>query len=89
MWSIQSAMTRGRWNAAMPDNRQSLHQALHSYTADGAYAGFMEEKTGTLKEGMLADICVLPVDLEATDPATYKGITPRMTVCDGKVVFEG
>lgn len=89
LWSLQSAMTRGRWNDAMPDNRQSLHDALHSYTADGAYVGFMEEKTGRLKEGMLADICVLPADLEATDPATFKGITPRMTVCDGRVVFEG
>ena len=89
LWSLQSATTRGRWNDKMPDNRQSLHQSLHSYTADGAYAGFMEGQTGVLKEGMLADICVLPVDLGRTDPATFKGITPRMTVCDGRVVFEG
>lgn len=89
MWSLQSAMTRGRWNDAMPDNRQSLHQALHSYTADGAWAGFMEGQTGVLKEGMLADLCVLPVDLENTDPATFKSIRPRMTVCDGRVVFGG
>jgi hypothetical protein len=89
MWSIQSAMTRGRWNEQMPDNRQSLAQSLRSYTADGAYAGFMEDKTGMLREGMLADICVLPVDLEKTEPAQFKGITPRMTVCDGKVVFGG
>jgi hypothetical protein len=89
MWSIQSAMTRGRWNEKMPDNRQSLDQALRSYTADGAHASFMEGTTGTLKEGMLADICVLPVDLERTDPAAYRGITPRMTVCDGRVAFEG
>jgi predicted amidohydrolase YtcJ len=88
MWSLQSAMTRGRWTDAMPDNRQSLHQALHSYTADGAYAGFMEGQTGVLKQGMLADLCVLPVDLEHTDPATFKSIRPRMTICDGRVVFE-
>jgi predicted amidohydrolase YtcJ len=89
LWSLQSAMTRGRWNDKMPDNRQSLHQALHSYTADGAHAGFMDGKTGVLKEGLLADLCVLPVDLAKTDPATFKGIRPRMTVCDGRVVFEG
>ena len=89
LWSLQSAMTRCRWNDQMPDNRQSLHQAVHSYTADGAYAGFMEGKTGVLKEGLLADLCVLPVDLAKTDPATYNGIKPRMTVCDGRVVFEG
>jgi predicted amidohydrolase YtcJ len=88
MWSLQSAMTRPQWNDKMPDNRQSLDQAIRSYTEDGAYAGFMEGKTGVLKEGMLADICVLPVDLEQTDPATYKGIKPRLTVCDGRVVFQ-
>lgn len=88
MWSIQSAMTRGRWTPEMPDNRQSLGQTLRSYTADGAYAGFMEQKTGMLKDGMLADVCVLPVDLETTDPAAYRGLRPRMTVCDGRVVFE-
>ncbi|WP_373504261.1 amidohydrolase [Aestuariivirga sp.] len=89
MWSLQSAMTRPQWNDTMPDNRQSLDQAIRSYTEDGAYVGFMERKTGVLKEGMLADICVLPVDLEQTDPASYKGIAPRMTICDGRVVFEG
>jgi predicted amidohydrolase YtcJ len=88
MWSIQSAMTRSRWNDDQPDNRQTLEQSLHSYTADGAYAGFMEGKTGVLKEGLLADVCVMPVDLENTDPASFKGIRPRMTVCDGRVVFE-
>ena len=89
LWSVQSAMTRGQWNGRMPDNRQSLHQALHAYTADGAFAGFMEGKTGVLREGMLADICVLPVDLQRMDPGSFKGIRPRMTVCDGRVVFEG
>ena len=89
LWSIQSAMTRGRWNDTCPDNRQSLHQSLHAYTAEGAYAGFMEGRTGMLKRGMLADVAVLPVDLERTDPSTFKGIRPRMTICDGRVVFGG
>ena len=88
LWSIQSAMTRGRWAEDLPDNRQSLEQSLRSYTADGAYAGFMENETGTLREGMLADLCLLPVDLEKTDPASFKGIRPRLTVCDGRVAFE-
>lgn len=89
MWSIQSAMTRSRWNDAQPDNRQTLDQSLYAYTADGAFAGFMDGKTGVLKEGLLADVCVMPVDLEKTDPASFKGIRPSMTVCDGRVVFEG
>lgn len=87
LWSIQSAMTRVRWNSSMPDNRQSLADALHSYTADGAYAGFMDGKTGVLQEGLLADICLMPVDLEAADPSALRAISPRLTVCDGRVVF--
>lgn len=59
LWSIQSAMTRGRWSDACPDNRVSLHEALYSYTAEGAHSGFMEDKLGQLKVGMLADVVVL------------------------------
>jgi predicted amidohydrolase YtcJ len=88
MWAIQSAMTRQPWNDRMPDNRQTLQQSLHTYTADGAYAGFMEDKVGMLREGMLADVVVMPVDLEKVDPSEFKGIKPWMTICDGRVVFE-
>ena len=88
MWSMQSAMTRPMWKAGLPDNRQSLDQSIRSYTEDGAFAGFMEGKTGVLKTGLLADAVVLPADLEKTDPASFKGIAPIATVCDGRVVFE-
>jgi len=81
-------MTRGRWSEDMPDNRQTLDQSLRAYTADGAHAGFMEEKTGRLREGMLADVCVFAANLEETDPAAFRGLRPRLTVCDGRVVFE-
>ena len=39
LWSLQSAMTRGRWNDQMPDNRQSLHQAVEpmASTTGGAF----------------------------------------------------
>ncbi|MCB1377576.1 MAG: amidohydrolase [Alphaproteobacteria bacterium] len=87
LWSMQSAMTRGRWSEACPDNRVNLDEALASYTREGAWAAFMEDRLGMLKVGMLADLCVMPVDLENTDPASFKGIKPRMTVCDGRVVF--
>jgi hypothetical protein len=88
LWSIQSAMTRVRWSRACPDNRQTLMQALRSYTADGAYAGFMEDRLGKLKVGMLADVVIYPVDLESTDPESFKGLKPRLTICDGRVVYD-
>jgi hypothetical protein len=87
LWSMQSAMTRPMWKPGLPDNRQSLGEVIRSYTEDGAYAGFMDGKTGVLKVGMLADVVVLPADLERTDPSEFKGIKPGATVCDGRVVF--
>lgn len=87
LWSIQSAMTRGRWTSAMPDNRVSLHEAIHSYTVEGAHAGFMDGKTGVLKPGLLADVTVLAGNLERTDPDAIRTIRPRITICDGRVVF--
>jgi len=87
LWSIQSAMTRGRWTPAMPDNRVSLHEAIHAYTVEGAYAGFMDGKAGVLKPGLLADVTVLAGNLERTDPGMIKTVRPRITICDGRVVF--
>ena len=49
----------------------------------------MEGKTGMLKVGILADVVLLPVNLESTFPASFKGIMPRVTVGDGRVVFGG
>ena len=80
-------MTRGRWTPAMPDNRVSLHEAIHSYTVEGAHAGFMDGKTGVLKPGLLADVTVLAGNLERTDPDAIRTIRPRITICDGRVVF--
>jgi predicted amidohydrolase YtcJ len=87
LWSIQSAMTRGRWSPDLPDNRVSLNEAIHSYTVEGAYAGFMDGKTGVLKPGHLADVTVLAADLEQTDPNAIRTVRPRITICDGQVVF--
>lgn len=88
LWSIQSAMTRKPWNSRMPDNRQTLDQALRSYTHDSAYAEFMEERKGMIRPGMLADVVVLSGDLEKSDPGNIRAIRPTHTICDGKLVWQ-
>jgi hypothetical protein len=87
--SVQSAMTRRLWKAGLPDHRQSLSQALASYTRDGAFAEFMEARKGTLKPGMLADVAVLSADLEITDPEALHRVRPVVTICDGRVTYQG
>jgi predicted amidohydrolase YtcJ len=86
--SIQSALTRQTWKPGLRDQRQSLDQALRSYTADSAYAEFSEDRKGCLREGMLADVTVLSDNLEATAPEALHEIHPAATICGGRVVYE-
>ncbi len=86
--SIQSAMTRAKWADDMPDQRQTLSQAVAGYTVDAAYAEFSEGQKGQLAVGMLADVVVLSEDIVGVDPARLHEIVPRFTICDGRVVWE-
>ena len=73
--SIQSAITRTKWADDLPDQRQTLEQAIAGYTRDGAFTEFKEDRKGRLKHGMLADVTVLSGDLEKTDPERLHEIT--------------
>jgi predicted amidohydrolase YtcJ len=85
--SMQSAITRTKWADDLPDQRQTLEQAIAGYTRDGAFTEFKEDRKGRLKHGMLADVTVLSGDMEKTDPERLHEITPIVTITDGKVVF--
>jgi len=85
---IQAAMMRKPWAETDPDQSFSLHEALASYTVEGAYAGFMEHRKGTLKAGYLADLVILSADIEKTDPQELQTIRPVTTVCGGKVTYQ-
>lgn len=86
---IMAAMTREPWGADVPDQRLSLHQTLEAYTWRGAYAAFMDDRTGRLRLGMLADLVVLGGDIEAADPRDYPSLRPILTLCGGKITHEG
>ena len=68
---------------------QNLMDTLHGFTAAGAIMDFTEDRKGMLKVGYLADIAVLNSDLEETRAQDMDAVKPVMTVCDGRVVFEG
>jgi predicted amidohydrolase YtcJ len=86
--SIQAALTRPRWSSDLPDQRQSLDQALLSYTADGAYAEFKEDRNGALRQGALADVVVLSGDIAATPPEQISELTVATTICNGRVTYQ-
>ncbi|HRH59122.1 MAG TPA: amidohydrolase family protein, partial [Chitinophagaceae bacterium] len=90
---IYAAVTRrtlddknpGGW---YPAEKISVAQALTCYTANNAYAIFMENKTGKLKAGMLADFVVLNENLFNIAPEKIKDVMVLRTVVNGKSVYE-
>lgn len=85
---MQAAMVRKPWAETDPDQSFTLHEALASYTVEGAYAGFMERRKGMLKPGYAADLVILSGDIEKTDPQQLHTVRPVTTVCGGKVTYQ-
>lgn len=85
---IQTALTREPHLPGLPDHRLPFADVLKAFTSIGAYTGHMEDKTGTLRPGMLADLVLLSADIEATPVNEIAEIGIRMTVCDGRITHE-
>jgi predicted amidohydrolase YtcJ len=86
--SISSAVTRQPWEDGLPDNRQTVLEALSSYTKMGAYAEFAESWKGQLKPGYAGDLVVLDRDIATCAPEELEKIMPVLTVCGGRRTFE-
>jgi hypothetical protein len=74
----------GGW---LPDQKISLEEALHSYTAEDAYGVFAERTRGRLTPGRKADLVIIDRDLSAIPPETIDQAAVRLTMVGGKVVF--
>lgn len=93
MLEIYRAVTRlhndgqpsGGWN---PGEKISVAEALKHYTSGSAYGNFMEDKLGTLEKGKLADIVVLDRNLLTCEAEELLEAKVRLTVMDGRVVYE-
>jgi len=88
MRGIKAAMLRRSWNGFYDDHASTLHQALHAYTAGGAYAGYEDHRLGTLTPGHLADIVIMDRDLEATSAEDIDQARAALTLCGGQVTWE-
>ncbi len=73
-------------DAPHEDQRLSTTEALRAYTAGGAYAGFDEDRLGTLSLGSCADLVVL--DESPWEAERIADVDPVMTVVDGRVVYD-
>ncbi len=89
---IYAAVTRrtlddknpGGW---YPGQKISVEQALRCYTVNNARAGFMENKTGMLKAGMMADFTVLSENLFSIAPENIRNIKILLTVVNGQEAY--
>jgi len=70
-----------------PSERASLEDMIESFTLSGAYASFVEDRTGSLTVGKLADVVVLERNLFEIDADEVSETEVLMTVFEGAVVF--
>jgi predicted amidohydrolase YtcJ len=71
-----------------PEQALTVEEALRLYTADAARAQRREHETGTIAEGMRADLVVLSRDPRAVTVDAVLGLTVERTIVGGRVVFE-
>ena len=73
----------GGW---VPEEKISVAEALHAYTAANAFGGFAERTLGTLESERLADLVVLSADLLSIPPERLPEVQVDYTIIGGKVV---
>ena len=72
----------------LPDERLSVDAAVRSFTSGAAYVNRLDDLTGDLTVGKLADLIVLDRDLMAADPAALCEARVLLTLVGGAVVHE-
>lgn len=92
LMGIYTAVTRRTRDGKNPngwyaDEKITVEDALRCYTINSAYAGFQENKLGSLETGKLADFVVLSNDLRMIDPEDILNTKVVRTVVDGKDVY--
>lgn len=88
MRSLQASQTRVPYDGAA-DERLSLMDSLHAYTAGGAWAAHLEDLVGRLKPGMAADMVLIDGDIEALPAAEIGRTGIALTIAGGLVTHRG
>lgn len=72
-----------------PENTITPAELICAWTAGGSYNLGQLDRTGTLEVGKYADIAVFDVNVLACDPIEARSCRCRLTMLDGRVVFDG
>lgn len=71
-----------------PEESVDIYTAIDAYTIGSAYAQFMEEKKGRIKEGYYADLVILDRDIFTIDPMEIPNIEVELTMVGGRIVYK-
>lgn len=72
-----------------PDQKLTMEEAIRYYTYGSAYAQFMEDRKGLLREGYLADMVLYQDDFTEAPEDEIMTAKVAYTIVGGKVVYEG
>lgn len=70
-----------------PQEKITVEEALAAYTINNAYAGFEEDRAGSLAVGKRADLVVLSADPRRVAPEQIKEIHVTTTMVGGEVLY--
>ncbi len=73
----------------LPDERLDLRAAISAATLGAAFVNGLDDRTGTLEVGKLADLVVLDRDLLGSDAPAPTAATVRLTLVEGAIVYDG
>jgi len=88
MWTTITRKARWYEGQLHPEEALSREQALRFYTINNAYLMFLEDKTGSLEEGKLADLIVIDRDILSCPVDDIKDTQVLRTYLGGKKVYE-
>jgi predicted amidohydrolase YtcJ len=88
-WGLHAAVTRRRADGSpgpdgwYPEERLGLDAAVRGFTQGAAYAGYMEDRQGTLAPGFLADLVVVDRDPFTCEPMALREAQALGTLIGG------
>jgi hypothetical protein len=93
LWGFCAAVTRRKQDGTppggwFPEQRMSREEALRSWTIEGAYAAFEEDRKGSLEPGKVADFVILSGDIMTMPEGEILRTIVTTTVVGGKIVYQ-